>query len=137
MACVFCDIIEKRVPAEYLYENEAVISILDIRPIHFGHALIIPKVHYKDFLEVPKDTLSSIIETTHLISCALVKSMDLKGFNFFANNGEVAGQSVFHFHIHITPRYAADNIRFVLELRQYEGSMIKDTASRIRAAIQS
>jgi len=96
-------IIERKIPAEILYENDCALSILDINPIHYGHALVIPKRHHRDFLEVEADELSGIMQAVHTVSCAIVKAFKLQGFNFFANNGAIAGQSVFHFHIHITP----------------------------------
>ena len=135
MACIFCKIIEKKIPAEFLFENDCAISILDVNPIHYGHALVIPKNHHKDFLDVPENELPGIMHAVHVVSRALVKSFDLKGFNFFSNNGTVAGQSVFHFHIHITPRYEGDNIKFVLQLKRYEGADMSEFASKIRAAI--
>jgi histidine triad (HIT) family protein len=135
MSCIFCDIIERKIPAEILYENDCALSILDINPIHYGHALVIPKRHHRDFLEVEADELSGIMQAVHTVSCAIVKAFKLQGFNFFANNGAIAGQSVFHFHIHITPRYAGDNIRFVLRLKRYEPNAMEETAKTIRSAI--
>ncbi|MCX6136723.1 MAG: HIT domain-containing protein [Ignavibacteriales bacterium] len=135
MSCIFCDIITRKIPAEILYENECALSILDINPIHYGHALIIPKRHHRDFLEVGTDELSGIMQAVHTVSHALVKAFKLEGFNFFANNGAVAGQSVFHFHIHVTPRYHNDNIRFVLHLKRYEMKAMEETAAIIRSAI--
>ena len=134
-SCVFCKIIEKEISAELLFENDCAIAILDVNPIHYGHALVIPKKHHKDFLEVPEVELAGIMHAVHVVAHALVKSFDLKGFNFFSNNGTVAGQSVFHFHIHITPRYPDDNIRFVLQLKRYEGNDMKEVAAKIRAFI--
>jgi histidine triad (HIT) family protein len=137
MSCIFCDIIDRKIPAEILYENDCVLSILDINPIHYGHALVIPKRHHRDFLEVEKDELCGIMQAVHTVSSAVVKAFKLQGFNFFANNGAIAGQSVFHFHIHITPRYADDNIRFVLRLKRYEPHAMEETAKAIRSAITS
>jgi histidine triad (HIT) family protein len=71
------------------------------------------------------------------VSRALVKGLDLEGFNIFSNNGAVAGQSVFHFHFHITPRYENDDIKFVLKLKQYSDGELASTADRIRASINS
>jgi len=135
MGCIFCQIIAREVPAEILFENSCAIAILDVNPIHYGHTLVIPKIHHRDFLEVPDQELAGIMHAVHVVSGALVKGFGLEGFNFFSNNGTVAGQSVFHFHIHITPRYANDNIRFVLKLKRYEGEDMKDVAKRIRASI--
>jgi histidine triad (HIT) family protein len=135
MSCIFCDIIARKIPACILYENDCSLSILDINPIHYGHALVIPKKHHKDFLEVHPDELSGIMQAVHILSSAIVKAYRLEGFNFFANNGAIAGQSVFHFHIHVTPRYRDDNIRFVLRLKQYEANGMEETAALIRSAI--
>ena len=136
MACIFCKIISKEIPSEILFENDCALSILDVNPIHYGHALVIPKNHHKDFLDVPEQELGGIMHAVHVVARALVKSFGLNGFNFFSNNGEVAGQSVFHFHIHVTPRYADDNIRFVLKLKHYEGDDMKEVAAKIRSCIQ-
>ncbi len=136
MSCIFCRIIAREIPAEILFENDRAIAILDVNPIHYGHALVIPKKHYKDFLDVPEGDLGGIMQAVHVVAHAIVKSHALEGFNFFSNNGSIAGQSVFHFHIHITPRYANDNIRFVLQLKKYDDATIRTTAEKIRAAIQ-
>ncbi|MGA3243287.1 MAG: HIT domain-containing protein [Bacteroidota bacterium] len=135
--CVFCRIIARTARAEILHENEEAIAILDTRPIHFGHALIIPKVHCRTFIELPSDSLGGVMESTRLVCRALVSSFQLEGFNIFSNNGEVAGQSIFHFHWHITPRYANDNIRFELKLKQYPDGEMATYANRIRAHIHS
>lgn len=135
--CVFCRIIARTARAEILHENEDAIAILDTRPIHFGHALIIPKVHCRTFIELPSDSLIGVMESTRLVCRALVSSFQLEGFNIFSNNGEVAGQSIFHFHWHITPRYANDDIRFELKLKQYPDGEMATYANRIRAHIHS
>lgn len=137
MDCVFCKSVARAAQSEKLHENEAAIAILDTRPIHFGHALIIPKKHCRTFLELPPESVGGVMESTTIVCRALVSSLQLEGFNIFCNNGEVAGQSVFHFHWHITPRYANDNIRFELKLKQYTDGEMASYASRIRAHIRS
>lgn len=137
MGCVFCEIVEGKTAAEILYENAVALAILDVNPIHHGHALILPKRHYRDFLEVPASELDGIMAAVHIVAKAIVKSLGIQGFNFFSNNGSIAGQSVFHFHIHVTPRYPDDNIRFVLQLKTYEGDAMGTMASSIRAAIDA
>jgi histidine triad (HIT) family protein len=134
--CVFCKIVSKEIPSEVLYENDKVISVLDINPIHFGHALIIPKQHYKDFLDLPDETYHSILQAAKIVTQALVQSLKLEGYNLFSNNGTIAGQSVFHFHLHITPRYRNDNIRFVLNLKKYSDGEIKQYGTMIRKLIR-
>lgn len=105
-------------------------------PIHYGHALIIPKKEYRNFLEVPETELGELMIVTQKVAKSLVKTFNLDGFNFFANNGEVAGQSVFHFHIHVTPRYPNDNISFHLNLKKYADGQMKEIADKIRSNIR-
>ena len=134
--CIFCKIISKEFPAEVLYENEHVISVLDINQIHFGHALILPKQHCKDFLDLPDDTYQSLLQAAKVVTQALVQSLKLEAYNIFSNNGTVAGQSVFHFHLHITPRYRGDKIRFVLNLKKYSDGEMKEYGTMIRKFIK-
>lgn len=133
MSTIFTKIINREIPAEILFETDNVISIIDIMPIHFGHALVIPKKEYKNFLEVPESELGELMAVAQKIAQSLVKTFDLDGFNIFSNNGEVAGQSVFHFHIHVTPRYKNDNISFNLTLKKYADGQMKEVADKIRA----
>ena len=134
--CVFCKIVSKEIPSEVLYENEKLLSVLDINPIHFGHALILPKQHCKDFLDLPDETYHSILQAAKIVTQALVQSLKLEGYNLFSNNGTIAGQSVFHFHLHITPRYRDDNIRFVLNLKKYSDGEMKRYGTMIRKFIK-
>ncbi|MBM2839772.1 MAG: Hit-like cell-cycle regulation protein [Bacteroidetes bacterium] len=136
MDCIFCKIIQRKLPAEILYENDKVISILDINPIHFGHALVIPKRHCLDFLSIPEDDLHDVLHATQIVARAIVSGLKLEGFNIFSNNGRIAGQSVFHFHMHITPRYVDDNIKFVLQLKSYDGQELADYGMKIRQHIR-
>jgi histidine triad (HIT) family protein len=133
--CTFCQIVARRIHAEILYENDDALCILDIHPIHFGHTLVIPKRHCRDFIDLPPESFSGEMQALHTIARALKASLQLEGFNIFSNNGHIAGQSVFHFHFHVTPRYANDNIKFVLELKKYHNSEMAEYAARIRQQI--
>ncbi len=132
MDCVFCKIVHHQLPAQILFENEKVISILDINPIHYGHALVIPKLHCTDFLHIPESDLHDVLHVTQIVARAIVNTLNLEGYNIFSNNGKIAGQSVFHFHMHVTPRYPDDNIQFVLELKSYTANTMKEYADKIR-----
>jgi histidine triad (HIT) family protein len=135
MDCIFCKIIEREAPAEIIFEDEKVIAFLDIMPIHFGHILVVPKTHCRDFLDIPGDDLQSLINVTRVVTKALIQSLKPDGYNIFANNGKAAGQSIFHFHLHITPRYLKDEIHFKLNLKKYEASEMKNFADIIRKEI--
>lgn len=137
MDCIFCKIVQRKLFAEILYENDKVISILDINPIHYGHALVIPKTHCLDFLSIPEDDLHDVLHATQIVARAIVNGLHLDGFNIFSNNGKIAGQSVFHFHMHITPRYPDDNIKFVLQLKTYEDGVLAEYGETIRKQIRN
>lgn len=134
--CTFCQIIARRTNAEILYENNDALCILDINPIHYGHALVIPKRHCRDLTELPPESFAGLMQALQTIAKALKNSLGLEGFNVFSNNGRIAGQSVFHFHFHVTPRYANDNIKFILELKKYRNGEMAEYARRIRQQIQ-
>jgi histidine triad (HIT) family protein len=136
MDCIFCDIIERKSPAEIIYEDEKVISFLDIRPINYGHTLVIPKKHYEDFISVPADEMNAVINVTQNISEAVSKSLKADGFNIIANNGAAAGQRVFHFHFHIIPRYKTDKFNYRPELKNYNNGGLKEFADKIRSAVK-
>lgn len=133
--CEFCRIIRGDAVAEVLYRNRFAVAILDINPIHFGHVLVIPVTHSPTFLDVPEEELGELASATKVVSRAVVESLKPPGFNIFSNNGKAAGQSVFHFHFHVTPRYDDDNIRFVLQLKKYGGEEMAHYADRIRQSI--
>ena len=135
MSCIFCDIIERKAHAEIIYEDDSVISFLDIRPVNYGHALVIPKNHYKDFLSVPAEEINKVIKVSQIIAEAVSNSLSTDGFNIVANNGVAAGQSVFHFHFHIIPRYNTDKFHFRPELKNYGNGTMKEYADKIRNAV--
>lgn len=137
MNCIFCDIIEKKAGAEILYEDNHIMSFLDIRPVNFGHTLVIPKDHYDNFTEVPEETMKKLISVTQVLSDAIVKSLKPDGFNIITNNGKAAGQSIYHFHFHIIPRYYKDDFNFKLNLKSYIDSTMREYADKIRLALTS
>ncbi len=136
MNCIFCDIISRHESAEILFENEKIISFLDIRPVNYGHALVIPKVHYENFLAVPRDDLCKLTEAAQLISNAIVKSLKPDGFNIVVNNGTAAGQSVFHFHFHIIPRFHKDDFKFRPLIKKYGDGIMHEYADKIRLSVK-
>lgn len=135
MNCIFCDIVNGRGEAEILYENENVISFLDIRPVNYGHALVIPKKHYENFTALPAEELANLISATQFLSSKIKSSLDAEGFNIIVNNGVAAGQTIFHFHFHIIPRFSND-FKFKPIFKSYENGNIKEYAEKIRSAVK-
>ncbi len=136
MNCIFCDIVERKARAEILFENDKIISFLDIRPVNFGHTLVIPKRHYKDFISLPNDELPGLIKVTQQMSAAVQKGLNPDGFNLIVNNGISAGQTVFHFHFHIIPRFAND-FNFKPRFKNYNVGGMKEFADKIRFAVNN
>lgn len=133
--CIFCKIASGNLPAEVVFESESIIAFLDINPLNYGHVLVVPKIHSQDFLDIPIELLDELVHITRKITKAIVESLQPDGFNIFSNNGTAAGQSVFHFHFHVTPRYDSDNFKFIINLKKYKDGEMSNYAQRIRHQI--
>lgn len=132
MKCIFCEIVNRNSPAEIIFEDEKIIAFLDNKPFNFGHSLVIPKIHCEDFLSVPEDHLMNLISAVQAVSKAVLKGLDVSGFNIISNNGKTAGQSVFHFHFHIIPRFKSDKHKYRLNLKSYAPGEMKRFAESIK-----
>lgn len=106
--CIFCKIIAGEIPSHTLYEDEQFKVILDVGPATKGHALILPKEHYANLYELPEDVAMNVMKLAKKMAQAMTDKLGCDGFNLVQNNGEVAGQTVFHFHMHLIPRYKDD-----------------------------
>lgn len=137
-SCPFCRIIAGEARAEILLETKRSISFLDINPINFGHALVVSKEHFADFDELPEDVLLEITGSLKTVARAILDSVHPAGFNIFNNNGRAAGQSVFHFHFHVAPRYEGDGLKIRPNLKVYESpEQMAEYANMIRAKIET
>lgn len=103
--CIFCKIIAGEIPSHTLYEDEQFKVILDVGPATKGHALILPKEHYANLYELPEETAMDVMKLAKKMVKLMTHKLGCDGFNLVQNNGEVAGQTVFHFHMHLIPRY--------------------------------
>lgn len=103
--CIFCKIANGQIPSSTVYEDDMFRVILDLSPAAKGHALILPKQHFKDVCALDEGTAARILPLGAKIGAAMKKSLGCAGFNLVQNNGEAAGQTVFHFHMHVIPRY--------------------------------
>lgn len=120
MDCIFCKIIKGEIPSTKLYEDDDILSFLDIRPANKGHALIIPKEHYETFNDIPAEKLAKIIEIVQKIAKAVEKSIQPDGYNILMSNKEAAEQVIPHAHIHIIPRFKTDDFKLVWTNKKYE-----------------
>jgi len=108
--CLFCNILKKTIPTDFVYEDEHIAAFLDIRPTKKGHTLVIPKKHSNTFLETDSEVLSHIVRGVQKVAHAAVQAVDAEGCNITINNGEAAGQIIFHLHWHIIPRTSDDGL---------------------------
>jgi len=130
--CIFCKIAKGEIPSVKVYEDEDILAFLDTSPASKGHCLVITKQHFDNFLLVDRNLLEKAFYVAQKIGQSLVTSFHAQGINILTNVNEVAGQSVFHFHIHIIPRYIKDEITLSLEPKQIEKFNLPSIASEIK-----
>ncbi len=106
--CIFCKIAAGEIPSKTLYEDEEFRVILDLGPANKGHALILPKDHYADLFALPEEKAEKVIRLAKKMGTQIKDALHADGLNLVQNNGECAGQTVFHFHMHIIPRFKKD-----------------------------
>lgn len=114
--CIFCKIINKEIPCYKVYEDDLFLAFLDISPAAVGHTLVIPKKHVKDIFELDDEIKTNLLSVCQKVAIAVKKATNCEGINILNNNGLEAGQTVFHYHVHIIPRYSNDT--FKLEFPQ-------------------
>lgn len=135
--CIFCKIANGEIPANALYEDDLVKVIFDLSPASEGHVLILPKSHYDDVYSLDDDTAAHIFKVAVKIANAMKKSLNIDGLNIVQNNGEAAGQTVFHFHMHIISRYTDDTVNIKWVPGKISEDEIEKLKNKIGAAIAS
>ena len=124
MKDVFCKIIDGEIPSTKVYEDDDVIAILDVSPVSKGHTLVMPKKHYDSYLSCPQEIMHKVFDVAQRIGQAEVQVLGAKGINILTNAGEMAGQSVNHFHVHVIPRYVAGEGGFQITLKALDTSSL-------------
>ena len=108
--CIFCKIANGEIPSATLYEDEDFRVILDLGPASKGHALILPKAHAANIYEISDDMAAKAMILAKKMATKMTEALKCDGFNIVQNNGAPAGQTVFHFHMHLIPRYEGDQV---------------------------
>lgn len=129
--CIFCKIAAGEIPSNTIYEDDDVRVILDLAPAAKGHALVLPKEHYANLYEIDEDAAAKVMRVAKKMAIHMREKLHCDGFNLLQNNEEVAGQTVFHFHLHLIPRYKGDKnddiLRYTpLKLSEEEMTEIRD-----------
>lgn len=135
MDCIFCKIANGEIPSATVFEDEKVRVILDLGPAAKGHALVLPKEHFKDSTEAPEELLGHVMAVGASVGAAEMKAFGADGFNLIQNNGEAAGQSVFHLHLHVIPRRTGDGIVRLWVPGKTTPEEMQETAQAIRSAL--
>lgn len=130
--CVFCKIISGEIPSATIYENSKFKVIMDIAPANKGHVLILPKEHFDNIYDIDTATAGQLFELAAMVARALKSVLDCDGMNILQNNGTVAGQTVFHFHMHIIPRYEGDSVNMGWKELSYEDGEMEQLREAIR-----
>ena len=107
--CIFCKIANGEIPSDTVYEDDMFRAILDLSPASRGHMLILPKEHYDDLMSLSDECAERLMRTARMLAAGAKKALKADGINLVQNNGEAAGQTVMHFHLHIIPRYNGDD----------------------------
>lgn len=106
--CIFCQIVEKKIPSQILFESDTNLAFLDIFPVSAGHTIVIPKNHYNNLEDIPVNRLTELYEVVKNVSTLIHKKLNIDGYNILQNNFRAAGQLINHFHVHIIPRIEKD-----------------------------
>ena len=128
-SCIFCKIANGMIPSKTIYEDEDFRVILDLGPATKGHALILPKQHSDNLYELPDETAAKVMVLAKKMAAKMTEKLQCDGFNIVQNNGEVAGQTVMHYHLHLIPRYQDDGQKILwkpTEVTQEELEQIKN-----------
>jgi histidine triad (HIT) family protein len=130
--CIFCKIVHKQTPVSEIYDDETILSFLDIRPLNLGHTLVIPKAHYVDIFDISQKELASVHNVAKLVSLAIKKATIADGISIIQQNGKAAGQDIFHFHVHVVPRFEGQKLSPFSELIEVERAKLDAMAKQIK-----
>lgn len=132
MSSIFSRIVKGEIPASKVFEDDRTLAFMDINPASRGHTLVICKEEYPDLLSAPPAVLAAVMLTTQRVARAIMAALQPDGFNVIQNNGAAAGQVVFHYHVHIIPRWEGDRAVGTWSPRQVDPAELNEVAALIR-----
>lgn len=130
--CIFCKIASGEIPSYTIYEDDDFKAFMDISPASKGHTILIPKQHADNIFDLDETVASKLLPVAARIAKALKAELKCEGLNLLQNNGEAAGQTVFHFHMHIIPRYEVDKVVVKWVEDKYEGEPLDQLSDKIK-----
>jgi len=134
--CIFCDIIEGRAPADVVFEDEETLAFMDINPASPGHTLVIPRRHVRNIYELDEETAAAVMKATVRVAGAIKRALQPDGMNLVQSNERAASQEIFHFHMHIIPRWHGDGLRLARPPGVRRTMSIKEAAARISREVE-
>lgn len=138
MNCIFCKIIQGKVPSSKVYEDDEVIAFMDLFPIHEGHVLVVPKQHFATLRELPLELAEKLMKVVVKVERGIWASgLICEGTNILQNNGEAAGQDVHHVHFHVVPRDHNDGFRYKYTALKPDRAALDKTAALLRESLHS
>jgi histidine triad (HIT) family protein len=130
--CLFCKIVAGELPATIVAESERALAFADINPATVGHTLVVPRAHAKDVQDIGEADLAATIALAQRVAQAARERLGADGVNLLSSSGAAAWQTVFHFHIHVIPRYEGDPLRLPWTPAPGEGEQIAAAAAALR-----
>jgi histidine triad (HIT) family protein len=130
--CIFCSIVAGDAPATIVDEDEHTIAFMDIHPWTRGHALVIPREHHKNLYEIDEQTLCQVMTAAKRLSLKVRDGLNADGVNLLNSTGRAAWQTVFHFHVHVIPRYEDDPLELPVRPQEGDPDEIKEIAEKLR-----
>lgn len=131
MDCIFCKIARREIPSAIVYEDQYALAFLDINPVAYGHALVIPKNHYETISDIPEAKMAELAKAVRRVASAVMKATGAHGLNVMQNNGRAAEQLVPHMHFHIIPRFEDDGLMSKWPVKKYLGDEMEATRKKI------
>lgn len=131
--CVFCQIVQKKLPASIVYEDDTVLAFLDIRPVNEGHTLVIPKQHFEGILDIPEELNAYVNKIVKRVAVAVKKATSADGLSIIQQNGRAANQDIFHLHVHIIPKFEGQTTPRFRDLRAISREQLDQTATKIKS----
>lgn len=134
-ACIFCDIVQGKIPCSRIYATETILAFLDIAPVHPGHVLVVPKSHHPTLMDIPRELGGELVAVLGKVSGAVLKAVKAQGLNVMINNYRAAGQLVDHAHFHLIPRYEGDGLQLWPQFPYPSTEEMQRVADSIRSAL--
>lgn len=130
--CIFCELANGRIPTNKIYEDYICTAFLDISQATYGHCLVVPKQHFEDIFSLDEEIGKHLFKVAVMLAKRMKERLNLEGINILNNNGEVAGQTVKHYHIHLLPRYKNDDLIIEFKSNKLTDEQFKELVEKLQ-----